>query len=186
MLNNRLRHTALAAALPLLLAACQSDELPAPGISYVSLYFDITGLGGEETAAASFLGELLGKVDTADHTAQELSSLIRLHCGSLSFSVDVYERSAERYCAKLTARVSALESSMGKALGLLSEGLPAHGGRRRKRVGQRLRLLLLAQAAGRRYGLHRALGDADRSGRADHRTPRADCQRDGQAQRGGG
>ena len=31
MLNNRLRHTALAAALPLLLAACQSDELPAPG-----------------------------------------------------------------------------------------------------------------------------------------------------------
>ena len=98
-------------------------ELPAPGISYVSLYFDITGLGGEETAAASFLGELLGKVDTADHTAQELSSLIRLHCGSLSFSVDVYERSAERYCAKLTARVSALESSMGKALGLLSEVL---------------------------------------------------------------
>ena len=31
MLNNRLRHTALAAALPLLIAACQSDELPAPG-----------------------------------------------------------------------------------------------------------------------------------------------------------
>ena len=62
-------------------------------------------------------------MDTADHTAQELSSLIRLHCGSLSFSVDVYERSAERYCAKLTARVSALESSMGKALGLLSEVL---------------------------------------------------------------
>ena len=30
MLNNRLRHTALAAALPLLIAACQSDELPAP------------------------------------------------------------------------------------------------------------------------------------------------------------
>lgn len=96
-------------------------ELPASGISYVSLYFDITGLGGEETAAVSFLGELLGKVDTVEHGAQELSSLIRLHCGSLSFSVNVYERGSRDYCAKLTARVSALESSMDKALGLLSD-----------------------------------------------------------------
>ncbi|MFR5783168.1 MAG: hypothetical protein ACLUEK_15800, partial [Oscillospiraceae bacterium] len=93
------------------------------GISYVSLYFDITGLGGEETAAVSFLSELLGKVDTAEHPAQELSRLTQLHCGNMSFSVDVYDNSAESYRAKLTARVSALESSIGKALGLLAEVL---------------------------------------------------------------
>ena len=98
-------------------------ELPASGISYVSLYFDITGLGGEETAAVSFLSELLGKVDTAEHPAQELSRLTQLHCGNMSFSVDVYDNSAESYRAKLTARVSALESGIGKALGLLAEVL---------------------------------------------------------------
>lgn len=100
-------------------------ELPASGISYVSLYFDITGLGGEETAAVSFLSELLGKVDTAEHPAQELSRLTQLHCGNMSFSVDVYDNSAESYRAKLTARVSALESSIGKALGPVGRG--AHG-----------------------------------------------------------
>lgn len=41
----------------------------------------------------------------------------------MSFSVDVYERSAEEYCAKLTARVSALEGKLGKALELLGEVL---------------------------------------------------------------
>lgn len=98
-------------------------ELPTSGISYVSLYFDITGLGGEETSAVSFLGSLLGKVDTASHTAQELSRLTQLYCGNMSFSVDVYDNSAESYRAKLTARVSALEGSIGKALGLLAEVL---------------------------------------------------------------
>ena len=98
-------------------------ELPASGISYVSLYFDITGLGGEETAAVSFLSELLGKVDTAEHPAQELSRLTQLHCGNMSFSVDVYDNSADSYRAKLTARVSALESGIGEALGLLAEVL---------------------------------------------------------------
>ena len=91
-------------------------ELPALGISYVSLYFDITGLSGEETAAVSFLGELFGKVDTAGHSAQELSSLLQLYCGSMNFSVDVYEQSADKYCAKLTARVSAIESKIDRAL----------------------------------------------------------------------
>ena len=98
-------------------------ELPTSGISYVSLYFDISGLVGEDIAAVSFLGELLGKVDTAAHTAQELNRLTQLYCGSMSFSVDVYERSAEEYCAKLTARVSALEGKLGKALELLGEAL---------------------------------------------------------------
>ena len=98
-------------------------ELSALGISYVSLYFDITGLTGEETAAVSFMGELFGKVDTAGHSAQELSSLLQLYCGSMNFSVDVYEQSADKYCVKLTARVSAIESKIGKALGLLSEVL---------------------------------------------------------------
>lgn len=100
-------------------------ELPTSGISYVSLYFDITGLGGEDIAAVNFLGELLGKVDTATHTAQELNRLIQLYCGNMSFSVDVYERSAEEYCAKFTARVSAIESKIGKALELLGEVLTA-------------------------------------------------------------
>lgn len=98
-------------------------ELPALGISYVSLYFDITGLSGEETAAVSFLGELLGKVATAGHSAQELSSLLQLYCGSMNFSVDVYEQSADKYCAKLTARVSAIESKIDRALELLAEVL---------------------------------------------------------------
>ena len=41
----------------------------------------------------------------------------------MNFSVDVYEQSADKYCVKLTARVSAIESKIGKALGLLSEVL---------------------------------------------------------------
>ncbi len=98
-------------------------EVPVAGITYVSLYFDITGLTGEETAGVNFLGELFGKVDTAKHTAQELSSLLQLYCGSMSFSVDVYERTTGEYAAKLTARVSALESKIDKALSLLGEVL---------------------------------------------------------------
>lgn len=98
-------------------------ELPSLGISYVSLYFDITGLSGEETAAVNFLGELFGKVDTASHSAQELNRLIQLYCGNMSFSVDVYEQNTEKYSTKLTARVSAIEGNLGKALGLLAEVL---------------------------------------------------------------
>ena len=39
--------------------------------------------------------------------------------------MDVYERNAEEYCAKFTARVSAIESKIGKALELLGEVLTA-------------------------------------------------------------
>ena len=96
-------------------------ELPSMGISYVSLYFDVSGLTGEELAAVNFFGGVLGKVDTAAHSAQELSSLIRLYCGSMSFDVNVYEVSASKYRAEFTARVSAIESKLDKALGLLGE-----------------------------------------------------------------
>ena len=96
-------------------------ELPASGISYVSLYFDITGLSGEEIAAVSFLSTLFGKVDTASHTAKELSRLLQLYCGNMSFGLNVYEQNTEKYSAKLTARVSAIEGNIDKALGLLAE-----------------------------------------------------------------
>ena len=82
---------------------------------------NVSGLTGEELAAVNFFGGVLGKVDTAAHSAQELSSLIRLYCGSMSFDVNVYEVSASKYRAEFTARVSAIESKLNKALGLLGE-----------------------------------------------------------------
>lgn len=64
--------------------------IPANGISYVNLYFDITDLPQEKISQASFLCNLLGELGTESHGNEELRIMQRLHLGSLSFSVEAY------------------------------------------------------------------------------------------------
>ena len=100
-------------------------EVPAGGIVYCALYFDVEGYTQEELSCLSFLCRLLGRVDTGNHTAEELGNQIRLLCGSLGAAVQVYQRfdRPEEMEIKLRASFSALAQNLGEALKLLEEVL---------------------------------------------------------------
>lgn len=98
-------------------------ELPSNGISYVNLYFDVTGLGSEELSALGLLTALLGRVDTAGHDASELSRLTQLEFGSLSFLPQTFERSRSDCTTVLAVQASFLNEKADAALALLGEVL---------------------------------------------------------------
>lgn len=98
-------------------------EITSGGISYVTLYFDVTGLGEEEVSALSFLCRLLGKTATSKYSAEELSRRSQLLTGSMQFFVSSYENRQKpgEYSLKLAASVSILEPKAREAMELLGE-----------------------------------------------------------------
>ncbi len=70
-----------AAGIPLL-----AHELFTKKISYLTYYFDLSGLTPEELPYASLLSTLLGNISTAAHTAAELRCEIGLKLGEFSCS----------------------------------------------------------------------------------------------------
>lgn len=61
------------------------------GIAYFFRYYDLGVLDFEELPYASILALVLGKLDTEQHTAEDLDTLIQSRLGSLNFSVEAYE-----------------------------------------------------------------------------------------------
>ncbi|WP_165045322.1 insulinase family protein [Adlercreutzia sp. ZJ138] len=70
---------------------CIRHSVETNGIVYAYRYFDLNCVSFEELPYVSLLGSLLGKMDTARHTAQELDTLINGRLGNLSFYQRVHE-----------------------------------------------------------------------------------------------
>ncbi len=97
---------------PLLVA-----DLETHGIDYLVYDFDLEGTDASELPLLSILSELLGKLPTKRHTADELDTLVESKLGDLAFAVDatpLWHR-AERaktnfatFCAVLPENVDAL------------------------------------------------------------------------------
>jgi Zn-dependent M16 (insulinase) family peptidase len=64
---------------------CIAHELDCHHISYVHHYFSLENLGYEELVWASVLADVLGKLDTEEHSANELDMLTERYLGFISF-----------------------------------------------------------------------------------------------------
>lgn len=70
---------------------CLRHSVPTHGIAYMYRYFDARRVSFEDLPYLSILASVLGKLDTASHTAAELDTLENARLGNLSFSVEVGE-----------------------------------------------------------------------------------------------
>ncbi|MBQ9005470.1 MAG: insulinase family protein [Atopobiaceae bacterium] len=64
---------------------CIAHELPTRHIDYVYHYFDLRCLSFEELPYATMLCDLMGRLDTASHTAAELDTVVERELGALDF-----------------------------------------------------------------------------------------------------
>ena len=95
--------------------ACYHHDIDTHHIDYAYLYFDLSHVAFEELPYVSVLCNLLGKLDTAHHSAYELDTLCESKLGSLSFFTEVYSTDDDPTSArpKLVVGASALSENVG-------------------------------------------------------------------------
>lgn len=70
---------------------CIRHTAPTRGIAYSYRYFDLSRIPFEELPYVTVLGLVLGKLNTAHHSAAELDTLSNGKLGNLSFFAEMYE-----------------------------------------------------------------------------------------------
>ena len=78
---------------------CIAHELDTHGIAYVYHYFDLRRLTADELPYVGVLSDLLSKLDTEEHTASDLDTLIETNLGGLGFFTEVYTAEKLEYAA---------------------------------------------------------------------------------------
>ena len=98
-------------------------ELDTKRIDYVYHYFDLRRLTAEELPYAEVLSELMGRLDTASHTASELDTLVEEKLGGLDFFIEVHDRDDDLTYAdpKLVVGASALSENLKALTSIPSE-----------------------------------------------------------------
>ncbi len=98
-------------------------EQPTGGISYVNLYFALDDMTADELTRISFLSGLLGNLDTANYSVEELQREIRSRFGGLGFSIEVYDRKGQPGQGRvfLSVGYSALDTKAAKAAEMVLE-----------------------------------------------------------------
>lgn len=93
------------------------------GISYVNLFFTLYGLSTEDIPYAYLLAELLGGMDTAHHSYQEITKLSNAYTGGISFAVSSYSKQTDdtSYVPVFIARGKSLTSRIDKLTELLGD-----------------------------------------------------------------
>ena len=93
---------------------CLYHDLPTHRIDYAYLYFDLGALDFADLPYVGVLTDLLGKLDTADHTASELDTLIEANLGNLDFFAETYGHDDDLAFAdpKLVVAESALSENV--------------------------------------------------------------------------
>ena len=101
---------------------CIAHELDTHGIDYVYHYFDLRRLDFDDLPYVGVLCDLLGRLDTARHTASDLDTAIETNLGSLDFFTETYTRDDDLSFAAPTLVVGA--SALGEKVDALAT-LPA-------------------------------------------------------------
>ncbi len=70
---------------------CLRHSVHTRGIAYAYRYFDLDRLSFEDLPYASVLALVLGKLDTAEHTAAEVDTLVQGKLGNLNFFTEICE-----------------------------------------------------------------------------------------------
>ncbi|MDE7260592.1 MAG: insulinase family protein, partial [Oscillospiraceae bacterium] len=106
------------AGLPVLL-----HRVPTGGITYLNLYFAMDDLTEEQVSQASFLAQLLGKLETENHALEDLQRELRSRFGQIAFIVESngQQGNAGKCRSFLCASCSVLDSKLESGLELLAE-----------------------------------------------------------------
>ncbi|MEY8460838.1 insulinase family protein [Eggerthellaceae bacterium 24-137] len=94
--------------------ACIRHHVPTHGIAYAYRYFDLSGISYDELPYVTMLAGVLGRLDTAHHTAAELDTLSQAHLGTMRFFAEVHERTDDPDALRpvLVAGASALAENV--------------------------------------------------------------------------
>lgn len=93
------------------------------GITYVKMYFDISGVAEADLPKLSLMSDLLGELDTQNYSAMELRTKLMTKCGSVSFSVAPFVELKDNTKGKIQfiATFSALNRYVSDAIELVNE-----------------------------------------------------------------
>ncbi len=93
---------------------CLRHHIPTRGIAYAYRYFDLSRLTYDDLPYVTVLALVLGKLDTATHTASDLDTLINGRLGNLSFFSEIYEDESdqESLTPKFVVGASALSENV--------------------------------------------------------------------------
>lgn len=93
------------------------------GITYITGYFDLHGVEAEDIPYVYLLSDLLGDLDTREHTYQEMASAIDLYTGGISCSVSAYSNRTnnKQYMPIIRFKGKVLTQQVDKAVALLKE-----------------------------------------------------------------
>lgn len=104
---------------------CLRHTMATHGIVLAYRYFAMEGLEFDEMPYAAVLALVLGKLDTARHSAAEIDTLVQAKLGNLNFFIDVYtgKTDASLAQAQFVASASALEENTEDLAQLVKEVL---------------------------------------------------------------
>ena len=100
-----------------------SSNVDTHGIIYLTLYFDASKVPQKKLFHAYLLTELLGNLDTKQHTYEELANLTNLNIGGFGTTLNAMMRANEpkSFLPKLRVYVKALESKLPEMCDILKE-----------------------------------------------------------------
>jgi Zn-dependent M16 (insulinase) family peptidase len=93
------------------------------GITYVNAYFDLHGIAAEDVPYIYLLSDILGDIDTKDHTYGELAALIDLYSGGIDYAVSAYSDRTDnkKYTPVFKIKAKGLTKNLGQIMGLLRD-----------------------------------------------------------------
>ena len=99
------------------------SDIHTNGIAYLSLYFDGASITSEQQHYAYLLCDLLGAVDTDEHSYAELTNLANLHTGGLDYNVLAVTKgdTADDWFVKSVVKVRVLVRKLPELGKLLAE-----------------------------------------------------------------
>ena len=90
-------------------------DIETNGIAYINLLFDCSHISAQEVPYLAILAEILGEIDTQDHTYQELTDEINLYTGGIRTSTLVLQKDdAHNYKAYFSVSGRALYANLEK------------------------------------------------------------------------
>ncbi len=101
-------------------------EAETRGIAYTKVLFDTSELDEDELQFAALLTDLLGEMNTKEHSYSDLYDEVMLHTGGASFTIEGFaERNEEKteYSVRgmLSAEMRTLKSEIGYGMSLIAE-----------------------------------------------------------------
>lgn len=122
------------------------SDIPTNHIAYITFYFDASSLSAEQQHYAYLLCDMLGAVDTEAHSYAELTNLINLHTGGISYNVTAFTKgdTTEKWFVKNVVKARVLVRKLPEFARLVSELLTST----RFTDAKRMRELVLQSLAG--------------------------------------